>query len=776
VRRPEEGEDPPHHPYAKRKRIDIVRKVARAVGSFIERRWLLLLLAAAVLTGVALVGATRVEIKTSQDTLISSNSKVYKDYTRNESYFGGDSIYILLTGELDALLSPANLTTAADLQDRLAADWRIKSVISPVTFLEYATSAHNSEDTRSMLEDPAFVRSVVFAPDGEIDPQLAQVIPDDQHTVMAVRLAGGLSADDQKAATKDINEMMRQYEFSNADVLVAGTPMLLWDVTDRMQETMILTVSLAVAFMVAVLFLVFPARWRILSLPLVLLGVLWIFGTTGFIGMPVSLVTMAGLPILIGLGTDFAIQFHNRYEEEVRRGDTPAAAVIDAITHIGPAVGIAVLATALGFVTLLISRVPAVRDFGIMLTFGVVILYAVGLFLLNSILYQRDRRRSFHSGSRTPRRPPPVFERLLGATARGAMRYPLPLIAVAVLLAGAGLYADRHLPVQTDVEKLIPSSTSALVNLNKAREVVTITKLPFLVEGEDLTRPEVLQWMASFQKEELSSHPDELLSVESPSTVVASAGDEQIPSSDVVDETLASLPQPVRDGLITPDGRAATVAFGVELMPVEDLDDLIDQIQDDLKYELKPPTGITAVPAGTMTLSARSTMALTANRELITLVGVLAVTLGLLAVYRNPLRALMPVLPIGLVVGWSAGFMYLAGIDLNPLTAVMGALIIGIGTEFTVLLLERYYEEKAKGAPPKEAMLTAVGRVGRAIGASGLTVTAGFATLIFSDFPALRDFGWVTVVTVLFALTSALLVLPPIVVWLDERIQSRNPV
>jgi predicted RND superfamily exporter protein len=255
---------------------------------------------------------------------------------------------------------------------------------------------------------------------------------------------------------------------------------------------------------------------------------------------------------------------------------------------------------------------------------------------------------------------------------------------------------------------------------------------------------------------------------------VANAGDGQIPSSDAVDATLASLPQSVRDGLITPNRRAATIDFGIELVPVKELTDLIDQMQGDLKYELQPPPGVTAVPAGTVTLNGRAVTVLTANRELITLVGVLAVTLGLLAVYRNPLRALIPVLPIGLVIGWSAGFMYLAGIDINPLTAVMGALIIGIGTEFTVLLLERYYEEKAKGEPPREAMLTAVSKIGRAIGASGLTVTAGFATLIFSNFPVLRDFGWVTVVTVLFALVSALVVVPPVVVWLDERIQGRK--
>ena len=558
-------------------------------------------------------------------------------------------------------------------------------------------------------------------------------------------------------------------------MLVAGTPILMEEVIGRVQRTMVLTVGLAVAFMVGVLFLVFPVRWRILSLPLVLMGVLWIFGTMGFIGMPISLVTMAGLPILIGLGTDFAIQFHNRYEEEIRRGDTPAAAVIDAITHIGPAVGIAVLATALGFITLLISRVPAVRDFGVMLTFGVVILYVVAFFLLNSILYLRDRGRSLPSASRTSGPSLPVLERLLGATARGAMRYPLPLIAVAVALAGAGFYADRHLPVQTDIEKLIPSSTPALVNLNKAREVVTTTELPILVEGEDLTRPEVLQWMASFQENQLGRHP-ELLTVDSPATVVASAGDEQLSPPDVVDETLAGLPQAVRDGLISPDRRAATVVFGIELIPIENLNQLIDAMEDDLEDGLEPPAGVSAAPAGTTTLGARTVKALTANRELITLVGVLAVTLGLLGIYRNFLRALMPVVPIGLVIGWSAGFMYLVGIDLNPLTAVMGALIIGIGTEFTVLLLERYYEEKAKGAAPREAMLTAVGRIGRAIGASGLTVTAGFATIIFSDFPALEDFGWVTVVTVLFALVSTLVILPPIVVWLDEQIQRRKTV
>ena len=110
--------------------------------------------------------------------------------------------------------------------------------------------------------------------------------------------------------------------------------------------------------MVVVLYVVFPVRRRLMALPVVVVGVLFTFGITGAAGVSLTLVTMAGLPILLGLGMDFAIQFHNRYEEELARGDTPAAGMIDALTHIGPVVGTAVLATILGFVTLGLSSVP----------------------------------------------------------------------------------------------------------------------------------------------------------------------------------------------------------------------------------------------------------------------------------------------------------------------------------------------------------------------------------------------------------------------------------
>jgi len=147
--------------------------------------------------------------------------------------------------------------------------------------------------------------------------------------------------------------------------------------------------------MVLVLYLVFPVRRRLLALPVVLVGVLVAFGTANLPGVkiPLTMITMGGLPVLIGLGADFSIQFQNRYEEEIRN-KRHARAVIDTVARIGPSTLIAVIATSVGFSTLLLSQVPAVRDFSTLLIIGIISLFAAALFLLVPIIHLLDRRKN----------------------------------------------------------------------------------------------------------------------------------------------------------------------------------------------------------------------------------------------------------------------------------------------------------------------------------------------------------------------------------------------
>jgi predicted RND superfamily exporter protein len=103
------------------------------------------------------------------------------------------------------------------------------------------------------------------------------------------------------------------------------------------------------------------------------------------------------------------------------------------------------------------------------------------------------------------------------------------------------------------------------------------------------------------------------------------------------------------------------------------------------------------------------------------------------------------------------------------MTAVGGPLVVAVCTEFTSLILLRFVEERKRGLSPKEAIDVTASRTGRAFIVSAMTATAGVAVIATSSLPLLRDFGIIVAMNVAVALLSALVVLPPMLVWADQR-------
>jgi predicted RND superfamily exporter protein len=151
-----------------------------------------------------------------------------------------------------------------------------------------------------------------------------------------------------------------------------------------------------------------------------------------------------------------------------------------------------------------------------------------------------------------------------------------------------------------------------------------------------------------------------------------------------------------------------------------------------------------------------------------------AVFVVLLIVYRRIGSTVFTIIPVGAVIAWSSLDMYLIGIPLNPLTAILGVLIIGICTEFMVLLMGRYEEEKRLGLPPRDAMVTALSKIGRAIVTTALTTLGGFGILIVSNFVMIRDFGIATVVGVFLCMVITITVMPGLIVRYDEWKRRRR--
>jgi hypothetical protein len=113
-------------------------------------------------------------------------------------------------------------------------------------------------------------------------------------------------------------------------------------------------------------------------------------------------------------------------------------------------------------------------------------------------------------------------------------------------------------------------------------------------------------------------------------------------------------------------------------------------------------------------------------------------------------------------VGWNAVMMYILGIDYTPLTATLGSMTIGVTAEYTILVMERYAEEKERTHDSLAAIQESVQKIGTAITVSGLATFFGFSALCLATFPIISNFGITTLIAVAFSLISAIFVMPAV--------------
>ena len=90
--------------------------------------------------------------------------------------------------------------------------------------------------------------------------------------------------------------------------------------------------------------------------------------SSALVGGSLTMASIAVLPILIGLAVDYAIQFQARFDEATEPGGSGVEAARTAASRGGPTIATACLATAAGFLALLLSPTPMVRGFGLLLS------------------------------------------------------------------------------------------------------------------------------------------------------------------------------------------------------------------------------------------------------------------------------------------------------------------------------------------------------------------------------------------------------------------------
>lgn len=808
------------------------------------------LVAAGLLVAVlAAAGATQISTDAGVGTLVDSGSETYEATQRVRQDFGEEPVVVLVKGELPQLILTQNIFKLLRLEGclsgkapkgvkpipgpcaELARLHAVEFLAGPATFLnesvvqietqlrrlaehvpaqrfrEYllAVATKYGITSAPSIDNEEFVATVVFdlaRPRGTPKARLSYIFPNARSAQIVIRLKPDLSEAERRRAIglieatvadttprkacKEEGKPAPCFELEGGSYVVSGAPVVIDGVAQALKDALLVLFAVAIGVMALVLFLVFRSRRPLLPLLVALAAVAITFGLLALVGGALTMASIAALPILIGLGVDYAIQFQARYDEIksangefVNQGFAKSTAAAG-----GPTIAAACTATAAGFLALQLSPIPMVRGFGWLLiagiavafffalTFGFGALTLLGRVARPGVFARSLRAQGPLSGGRT--RSP---ERLLSF----ALTYPEWVLSIGIALAVVGWVAGTQVETVSDIRSLAPQNIKAIENLNTLQDTTGVSgELDVRIQAPDLTDPATIEWMAGFKQRVLEGNG---FSGEDPSCLRA----EICPGPALSDFLVRGNEKPTKQGIeatlsalssyslrqvapIDPEtgkvGHVALISFGIRAQSLEDQQQLIERVRDEIG---RPPPGVEVQLAGLPVIAAQSASDLSSSRYWLTLAGLALVAAALLLIYRSWRRALVPLVPTVLATGWASLLLWITGIPLNPMSAALGALTIAVATEFGVLLVGRFHQERGAGIGVEEALRQAYARTGAAVLASGATAIAGFAVLIAGDVQMLRDFGLVTVIDLAAALAGVLLVLPATLLWLERE-------
>jgi uncharacterized protein len=678
--------------------------------------------------------------------------------------------------------------------------------------LEYGLTSQPSIDNAS------FVSAVVFdssKPAGTPKQRFAYLFPSRDAALVSVRMKAGLSEAQRNKTIALIRDAaaMPQWRLQHGEkYVVTGEPVIVSDLTNAITHSIELLLIAVLLVMAATLALIFTGRPRLLPLALALLAAAITFGALSAVGASLTMASIAVLPVIVGLAVDYAIQFQSRVGEALEEDDADPAraatrsrpALIEGAAALGaPTIATAATASAAAMLVLLLSPVPMVRDFGVLLVGG------VGIALLCALTAGAAAlalTKPATAASVARRMPSPLQEAWRGArelllenpltrvvkrvALDGAVRHPGRVLCVGLALAVLGWGLDTQTRVETDITKLVPQNLSSLQALSTLERTTGVGgEIDVMLAGKNLATPSTIEWMSSYQSAVLArfgyseargcaharlcpafSLPD-LFAAKSATPAASATGAAAAPAKLTqrrVSGLLAAIPPYFSQDVITPDRHAATLAFGIRLMGLAQQHQLIEA----MRSSLHPPKGVSARLVGLSVLAAQSGAQVASPwRRLETLlVGLAVVALVLALAFRGDRRrVLAPLAPVVLATGWSALILFLVRVPLNPMSVTLGALVIAISTEFSVLLSERHRQERLAGYDTIEALRRSYHRTGAAVAASGITAIAGFGVLTLSDIRMLRDFGLVTLIDLSVSLAGVLIALPAAIVIVERE-------
>lgn len=786
-----------------------------------------------------------IELDASGESLVLENDKSLNYYREISQKYKSDDFIIITFQPHSGLLSASSLNTIRKLRDDLLKIESIKSVNSildvPIILeskldisklpevLPKLASGNIDSDTalNEFKSNPLYSELIVnkdatitalqalFKRDREYESLLnrRQVLQSKTNALSKVekieldkinkeiKLKNKLLS---KQRELDINEIRKiiDAQRQHGKLYLGGIPMITVDMIQFIQHDLIVFGSGVFIFLIIILTLFFrKPRW--VMLPMLTCGItgLLSIGFMAYAGWSVTVISSNFLSILLIITLSLTIHLIVRYQDlQLQHPATEHKELIQlTMSSMAHPCFYTLLTTAVAFISLVVSEIRPVIDFGRTMVLGLGIAFTVSFTVMPAVLALLDDSALPNYKNTT--------KKITLALAKLVYKYPLIIIFIfLVFLVSIGFgisklevenrfinnfksdteiyqglkVIDNELGGTMPLEIIIDPDSDFISILNELDEETNELDALFFDEAEDETKP--VYWLnpkmldrARLVHQHLESYPvvGKVISIVTSIDIIETLNGASFDEFELA-VVRKRIPEEIENDIINPylSEDSNQIRFGIRIIESDPdlnrkalLTSIENFLVDEVKFE-KEQVHLT----GMMVLYNNMLQSLFRSQILTIGAVFIAILIMFILLFRNISLALIAIVPNIFSAVFILGIMGWAGIPLDMMTITIAAITIGISVDDTIHYIHRLQKEFPLDRNYKETINRCHGGIGKAMYYTSIAIIFGFALLSFSNFIPTIYFGLLTGFAMLVALAGDLLLLPAIVLITKPRI------
>ncbi len=731
-------------------------------------RWAL-----ATLLILSLLAATqlqRVQVHISAEELLLLDDPERDYYEQISQQFGDEKIVLLYLrdgevmapGKLQALQQVIGTIKALPFVDRVESLFSVpylKSVDGYLNKDPYLAKLPKDLATGRTLEKQAltdpFIKHVLLSDDGQV-------------MTAAIVLKEAVSGLDDLRITTAIDQLTRPLSGHYAQFFTIGYPYVRTAIARQIQQEQTDLFPIAIAALLIALFLLLRQFVDILT-PILTAGIsiLWTLGLMGLSGIPLNVVTSIVPILLIIVGSTEDIHLLSEFRHGQRQGMTTQVAIQHMARKMGRTVLLTFATTYVGFLSVGLSRIEVLWQFGILASTGLLFNFIATIVLIPALLslagrWQLDGRSRFVQAKPG---------RLADAYWRGLQRYRwailLVLLGITVIAAlGVPAIQVNHSTIESlgrdsAVRQQVEAVNSDLAGLENFSIILdsgiqdTFLKVRYL---EEIV--EIQQFIDSQGISRSTTSFADYLSILN--RAFQELDEAELPESDdVVNELMIFLDHKHVHAYVSEDYSRVRILVRHAADSTRELQSFVDALQEFIDQQLDPGLQAHITGSSVLTLSATRSMI---NGQLQSILLLLLFFVLIISVLFTDLRVgLLAALPNAFPVVVLFGVMGFAGIPLNIGTTMAAAIAIGIAVDDTLHFMLRYNQELRSSRHQALAMHATLANEALPVISTSVALIAGFLVFTLSDFQPIALFGLLSALVIATALIADFVITPLVI-------------